>query len=119
MAGATAAAATAAYMGGPWGMAIGAGAGVASQAIKSALDGATNSGGGRFDLSSMMDGSGWTVSTGGGTAASTGAGGGGRQQSEATGTDAPMVPGMSNQTLLLVAAVVIVAALIARRKRAA
>lgn len=101
----------------PWGAAIGAGAGVATQAIKSALDGATNSGGGRFDLSSMMDGSGWTVSTGGGAATSTGAGGGGRQQAETT--SGPGGAGIDNQTLLLIAAVVIVAALLARRKKAA
>lgn len=49
---------------GPWGAAIGGAAGLASDIAMAPDTGISSSGSGQIDLSSMMDGSGWTVSTG-------------------------------------------------------
>ncbi|MBY0235270.1 MAG: hypothetical protein K2W93_09830 [Burkholderiaceae bacterium] len=79
---------------GPWGAAIGGAAGLVGDMAMQPDTGISQSGTGQFDLSSMMDGSGWTVSTG-----SSKATGATRQQTAKPGLFAGMgggaVPGAS------------------------
>ncbi len=51
---------------GPWGAAIGAGAGMLTDVAKASMGGPTTTSA-QVDARSWMDGSGWTVSTGGST----------------------------------------------------
>jgi hypothetical protein len=85
-----------------YGAAINAGAQLGQTAIAGALGGDADSGRGRFDLSSMFDGSGWTVSTGGSRADATATGGGGRTQSETSGTAAGLPGGLGLWAVLAV-----------------
>lgn len=88
---------------GPWGAAIGAGVGVASDVIGKETGG-SNTAGGPLDARSGFDGSGWTVSTGRSTA--TGARDA-RSNTDPQGTGlGPMQAGFSTPMIVLMLLVV-------------
>lgn len=102
---------------GVYGAAIQGAAQVGTTAIQSALGGDADSGRGRFDLSSFMDGSGWSVSTGSARTSARSTGGGGRTSTEqGNGEGGMLPPGMTQNTLLLIGAGLLAVALVVRRK---